>query len=85
MGNVKLFYFLFYFLVSLFFPSHFERRNRTFECQKSNPKLPFLGLNFVLFESNSFLILLIHSMAKLSIATGHAMQIYNCLNCPRQL
>ena len=24
-------------------------------------------------------------MAKLSIATGHAMQIYNCLNCPRQL
>ena len=25
------------------------------------------------------------SVAKLSIATGHAMQIYNCLNCPRQL
>ena len=25
------------------------------------------------------------AMAKLSIATGHAMQIYNCLNCPRQL
>ena len=24
-------------------------------------------------------------VAKLSIATGHAMQIYNCLNCPRQL
>ena len=27
----------------------------------------------------------IDSVAKLSIATGHAMQIYNCLNCPRQL
>ena len=24
-------------------------------------------------------------MANQSIATGHAMQIYNCLNCPRQL
>ena len=24
-------------------------------------------------------------VAKLSIATGHAMQIYNCLNSPRQL
>ena len=22
------------------------------------------------------------AVAKLSIATGHAMQIYNCLNCP---
>ena len=27
----------------------------------------------------------IDSVAKLSIATGHAMQIYNCLNCPTQL
>ena len=27
----------------------------------------------------------IDSVAKLSIATGHAMQIYNYLNCPRQL
>ena len=27
----------------------------------------------------------ISPVAKLSIATGHAMQIYNCLNCPRQL
>ena len=26
-----------------------------------------------------------HAVSKLSIATGHAMQIYNCLNCPRQL
>ena len=25
------------------------------------------------------------TVAKLNIATGHAMQIYNCLNCPRQL
>ena len=25
------------------------------------------------------------SVVKLSIATGHAMRIYNCLNCPRQL
>ena len=24
-------------------------------------------------------------VAKLSIATGHAMQIYNCLDCPKQL
>ena len=25
------------------------------------------------------------AVAKLSIATGHGMQIYNCFNCPRQL
>ena len=25
------------------------------------------------------------ALAKPSIGTGHAMQIYNCLNCPRQL
>ena len=33
----------------------------------------------------SELLLALGSVAKLSIATGHAMQIYNCLNCPRQL
>ena len=26
---------------------------------------------------------MLFTVAKLSIATGHAMQIYNCLNCPR--
>ena len=29
--------------------------------------------------------LLVYTVAKLSIATGHAMQIYNYLKCPRQL
>ena len=38
----------------------------------------------ILFPYNLLNRLIAWAVAKLSIATGHAMQIYNCLNCPRQ-
>ena len=53
-------------------------------CMESNAILTVIYALFELGAINRYCTCR-SPVVKLSIATGHAIQIYNCLNCPRQL